>query len=238
MSKNDIKADKFKQGKPSVATIIFILIVLGAVGTVVSNFAGPYKGWFNRLRQSKQKQELAPLDVKKEQKKDIVETVIEPKEVAKRPEELPKEPEKSEYEKLYDKLFEKYLKKYKEPKVGDKYKFALCNGSIAEGILKSASDGKVVIKDQYGSMTYPINSVSTKSYPKLFPKRAAKIQTLREIERIYEARAKKKEAELSAKAAKEKSKEVAKIVARNKAEKLKKYDPSVIPTPEKTETAT
>jgi len=189
-------------GKVSMFAVFFILLVLAAIAVVVSNFVGPAKGWMGRLAKkpappmTKPKPELAPKPIKVA-KPEPEKTVQQPTKPQPPP---PPKPEKKrlDIKKLYDELFAKYKKKFPNPKVGKKYTVYMKSG-VLEGTLKAFSDGKVVIKRPGVTMTCRIDMVSPRSYPTLFPKRAAKILALRELKkRLAEERAKE---EAAAKAA-------------------------------------
>ena len=174
-----------ESGKASIIIILVILLIFG--GLIASNYVGPGKGWVDKILTDKS------------DKEKIVESVPsvptpEPAKITPTiPEAPPKvEPKKKEEEsaennvkKLYDSLFAKYRKKFPDPKIGKTYDVYLKSGKT-RGKLKDFSDGKIVIQKTGVTVTYRLDIVSKKSYPKLFPKKAAKILALKELKKVLE----------------------------------------------------
>lgn len=180
------KTQYTEAGKASIIIIIIILLVIGVM--VLSNFFGPGKGWIDELVKGKAKEEKvvepAPIPEPQKPAPPVKEVVIEE---PGKPEPEKKE-EKSEIQKLYDSLFEKYRQKFPDPEIGKTYDVYLNSGTV-QGKLKEFSDGKIVIQKTGVTVTYRIDTVSKKSYPQLFPKKAAKILALKEMKKILDDRA-------------------------------------------------
>ena len=253
----------------NVAIIIVVLIVVIAI--IASNFIGPTKGWITRMVNPPAP---ATATVKPEAPKPTVEEPKQEEETPK-PQEAPKEEvkpkeepkqvveKKPTFKEKYDKLYKKYKKKLKKPVIGREYTVVLGNPVAKreiKGILKKRTPGKIVIKSGKVTATYPINAVNKRSYPKLFPERAAQMLALNTIKKemkakILEAKRKREEALAQKKAEANKqiaantksdavgetvdniekqddtSATVASIAASDNGI-LKKYDPTPQPTPE------
>jgi hypothetical protein len=188
-----------ESGKVNVAVVVFVLVLIASI--LVSNLVGPTKGWIQNLVSSPPPTpaKLPPPPkpkitrvIKKAEKKPVV-VVEAPKPPPPPPPEKPVK-KKIDMKKLYDEFFAKYRKKFPNPKVGKEYTVYMKAGVI-EGKLKKFSDGKVVIQSPGVTMTCRIDMVSKRSYPELFPKRAAKILALRALKkRLAEEREASKEA--------------------------------------------
>lgn len=181
---NNQKKKSADAGKASIIIIIIILLVVG--GVIISNFVGPGKGWIDQLVKGKKIEEKVVESVPEpETPKPLPpekKTVEEPKTA-----ETEQKEEKSEVQKLYDSLFAKYRQKFPDPAIGKTYDVYLKSATV-RGKLKEFSDGKIVIQKTGVTVTYRIDTVSKKSYPTLFPKKAAKILALKEMKKILEER--------------------------------------------------
>lgn len=167
---------------------MLIILILGLVA--VSQFVGPFNGWADKYigREAK----VSPPPAAPVVEPEIVEAPKPPvSESASAPEEAVPvaDDSRSEYEVMYDEIYAEELKKLPPPEIGGKYTVCFKSGAPVTGELLSFSDGRVEIKDKYGRMGYRIDAVSPSSYPRLFPKRAAKMLALRKIENIMRARA-------------------------------------------------
>jgi len=257
---------KFKQYESGNALLaIIILLMIIAIGVVVSNYVGPKKGWLSNLINppapqtipitiKKERKEIIP--TKKEEEKIIVEEEkkIETKKEIIKEEVKPKEPT---FEERYEALYKKFRKKFKNPGVGKEYKVILGSKPPTRciiGILKKYTPGKITIKSGKVTATYPINVVNKKSYPKLFPERAAQMLALSVLKKQIKTKAlkdkKAKEAKKLALAAKNNppsgklpspqgennvaaSHQDAKaVIIPPKASTPFKYDPTSTPSPE------
>lgn len=217
--------EKKKSGSGS-GGIIIILVIIGA-GVVASNFVGPAKGWIQQLTEGEktvEKKVVKPAPKPVEPSKPV-----EPAKVAKP--EPPKQKEKSEVKQLYDKLFAKYRKKYPDPKKGGKYTVYLKSGKKVTGKLKDFSDGKVVIQKTGVTVTYRIDMCHQKSYPKLFPQKAAKILALKELKKILDERAAAEEAKIAPNEYKVEDPKISASVTRGGSSKTFAYDPAPADTP-------
>lgn len=115
---------------------------------------------------------------------------------------------KSEAEQQFNELYRKYLARLKSPELGKEYTFRLTKGGSVSGVLEQLSPGAVVVRLEFGAMTYPIHRIHESSQALLFPQRAAKVAALNELSkaRLAEERAaaqKRAAADASAKAARE-----------------------------------
>lgn len=221
--------EKQMQKKSGSGVIIFIFIIIVA-GVVASNFVGPGKGWLQKFVQGEPKEEktvkTAPQSEKPVEKPKVVETKPEVKKA-----EPEKKAEKSEVQKLYDELFAKYRKKYPDPEKGKKYTVYLKSGIKLSGKLKDFSDGRVVIQKPGVTATYRLDVCSKKSYPKLFPKKAAKILALRDLKKILDERAAAEEAKLAQQEYMVEGGKVAASNMRGSSSKPFSYDPEPGNTP-------
>ena len=184
----DYEKNNSKSSKAPLIIIFIIVLVVG--GVIVSNYIGPKKGWGDRILKGKKEPivEPTPVPVKPEPPQPIKVEKQPPKVTEKvEPEKIEKEG-KSNIKKLYDSLFSKYKKRFPDPKIGKKYDVYLKSGKT-RGKLKHFSDGRIVIQKPGVTVTYRLNIVSKKSYPKLFPKKAAKILALKELKKILEQKA-------------------------------------------------
>jgi hypothetical protein len=169
---------------------IIIVIIVAAIGVVLSNYVGPKKGWLTNLinppapkpkieKIVEEKKEEAPKPEVKETPKVTEEKKPEVKAPEKKPEET--KPKGPTFKEQYDALYKKFRKKFRNPVVGKEYKVYLGSKgktTCITGILKKYTPGKIVIKSGKVTATYPINVVNKRSYPKLFPERAAQMLAL------------------------------------------------------------
>jgi hypothetical protein len=192
------KYKKRKSGKAPVIIIYIVFFILVVGGVIVSNSMGSHKGWVGRILKGKyRKQQVVkpkakpkPPPAKPVAAKPVpVKTVpVEaPKVVAKVAPKEEKKPQLS-MQALYDSLFKKYRKKFKDPEIGKEYTVYLKSGK-AKGTLKSFSDGKIVIQRSGATITYRMDQISKRSYPKLFPKKAAKILALKKMKKTLKENA-------------------------------------------------
>lgn len=183
--------------KKSTGSVFVVVIVLIIAAVVASNFIGPSKGWVEKTMEefrNKKHKVITTKDPDTIPKKPVVDPKIEIKDPVQKVEDVVvKAPEKSETEKLLEKLFEKYNKKYKDPIVGKKYLLHLKNGAKIAGVLKEYSEGKIVFKQQYGSVMYPLHNIHKKSYKTFFPKQMAKHMALKEFKELMSEQVKVKE---------------------------------------------
>ena len=173
--------------------VFFIIFIIIIASVAASNFVGPAKGWIKKISKGKEKgnkivlnelstEEPGPTKPTASTKPADPTTVVE--NIKKVEPEVKK---KSEVKELYDSLFTKYRQKYPDPEVGKEYDVYLKSGNT-RGTLKDFSDGKIVIQKPGVTATYRLDRVSRKSYPQLFPKKAAKILALREMKKILDER--------------------------------------------------
>lgn len=185
---------KKKSGAGKGILVIIIIIIIGCVAA--SNFVGPKKGWIKKISLDEGKSnkivlnELPPEGPGSKKPGELT-YMVEPDEPTTIDENInkvdPEEEQKSETTNLYDSLFTKYRQKYPDPEIGKEYDVYLKTGST-RGKLKDFSDGKIVIQKPGVTVTYRLDTVRKKSYPQLFPKKAAKILALREMKKILDER--------------------------------------------------
>jgi hypothetical protein len=178
---------QYESGNAALGIIIVIILI--AIGVIVSNYIGPKKGWLSNLINPPAPKPIIEKVV--QEKKETPKTEIEekPKEEKKETTEV-KEPEKKQevvkpkgptFKEQYEALYKKFRKKFKNPIVGKEYKVYLGSKgktTCVTGILKKHTPGKIVIKSGKVTAAYPINVVNKRSYPKLFPERAAQMLAL------------------------------------------------------------
>jgi len=197
------RKNNLESGKASLIIIYIILFLLMAVGVIVSNSMGPGKGWVGKILKGKprkkqrvrpKKSPLKPVAVKPvvvkpfKPLKPVEPVSVEPPKVIAKVETEKKKKAQPSVQELYDSLFKKYRKKFPDPEIGKEYVVYLKSGK-AKGKLKSFSDGKIVIQRSGATITYRMNKISKRSYPKLFPKKAAKILALKELKRTLKENA-------------------------------------------------
>ena len=183
---------KKKSGSGKGIVVVLLLVLIA--GVVVSNYVGPGKGWIDRISkgESKVKKVVEPVSAPETPK--TVQVIKKPTEEVKKV-EPEKKKGKSEVKELYDSLFAKYRKKFPDPEVGKEY-IVYLKSSKTRGKLKDFSDGKILIQKPGVTVTYRMDMVSKKSYPKLFPKKAAKILALRDLKKVLDEKAAAEEARL------------------------------------------
>jgi hypothetical protein len=139
---------------------------------------------------------------------------------------------RSESEKEFDALYRKYLAKLKPPERGKEYTFRLTKGDSVTGVLEALSPGAVIVRLEYGPITYPIHRIHETSQTLLFPQRAAKVAALRELSRtrLEKSRAEaRKVAEAEAKARATAERAATLLAAANQGSS-KPPEPTVRPT--------
>ena len=251
---------------------IIIVIILLAIGVIVSNYVGPKKGWLSNLinppapKPVEEKVVEEQDEIDKSEVKETPKVVEEEKTEIKKPEQKPEveKPKGSTFKEQYEALYKKFRKKLKNPVVGKEYKIYLGSKgktTCVTGILKKHTPGKVVIKSGKVTATYPINVVNKRSYPKLFPERAAQMLALNVLKKqLKEKKLKAQKEKEAAMLAEQKKNQPAETITSNISQEEKatvasakesadtavsaqpqaqaqtagplKYDPSPNPTPE------
>jgi len=215
--------------KSSKASLVIIFLIIGCV--IVSNFIGPVKGWGDKILKSRDVTTAKKTEPKEPKKIEVVKPAPKVPKIVKIEDEKPKEEVKvkSKLQELYDSLFKKYRKKFKDPVIGKEYDVYLKSGTIS-GKLKYFNDGRIVIQKIGMTVTYQVNVVSKRSYPKLFPKKAAKILALKEMKSILEQQ------EADAISSESETPEAVVVKKRKASPRIKNkkmvYDPSAAPTSE------
>lgn len=177
--------------------IVVVVILLAIAGVIASNFVGPVKGWGDKLLEEPVRRDTADdkdIPTKVDKKVITVANKKDDRTADKKGLETPEVAEKTESEKLFDELLAKYNKKYKPPVVGKKYFVYLTNGAKMAGVLEEFADGKIVLKQKYGKVMYPVQNVNKKSYKTFFPKQVAKEMALKEFNEIMKEKVKAREA--------------------------------------------
>ncbi len=86
--------------------------------------------------------------------------------------------EKPDFEADLERSYEKCVQRLKYPVIGRTYRVPLRSGGVAEGLLKSFENGKIVIELAKGVVGIPIHNVDPSAYTTLFPQRIARIAAM------------------------------------------------------------
>lgn len=172
-----------KSGNTGNLFLLLLVLVLGAA--VVLQFAGPYRGWAQRVLHRKGETPVVEPGVPPAKSAAVD---LPPPPPASQLDFLADDgtsplaiPEKSEYETRYEMLYNRFLEAARKPALGEKCSFHLLDGTLVSGILEELSPGKVVLRLKYGTMTYVIHQIDPRDLEMLFPARAAQRLAMAEL---------------------------------------------------------
>lgn len=89
--------------------------------------------------------------------------------------------EQSDLEKRYDEAYNRILASLPQPKEGDRFRLTLIRGDQVRGTIEKLEPGRVTMRLEHGTMTYPVHVISPPDVLKLFPTIAARYQALAEL---------------------------------------------------------
>ncbi|MDX9978962.1 MAG: hypothetical protein RBU25_02835 [Lentisphaeria bacterium] len=164
--------------------LLLVLVTLA----VILEFDGPCKGWFGRLRGRLQPVPAAPAQPAATQPPPAVPAPTPPAPSAAtvppspEPEaEEPAPPARSELEERYEAIYRRILAELPQPKVGDPCQLTLLQGEQVQGTIAKLEAGRITLRMEYGTMTYPVHVIEPRDTLRLFPTIAARYRALAEL---------------------------------------------------------
>lgn len=163
--------------------LLMVLVTLA----VILEFDGPCKGWFGRLRERLQPAPAAPTQPAATTTPPAVLPSPPPPPVATvasspEPEAAePAPPARSELEERYEAIFRRILAELPQPNVGDACEFTLLQGERVQGTIAKLEAGRITLRMEYGTMTYPVHVIEPRDTLRLFPTIAARYRALAEL---------------------------------------------------------
>ena len=172
-------SEKRKSRRPGSGRKQAFLILCTAVTVAMGwflNRSGPLAGWADRL-------------LGRSPKEQVMQPAADPP--ATPPENVPADqsipqpepPRTDPLEQRYRELVETFLDDRHRPETGSSTTLHLVDGGTVTGSLQDIKPGRIVLKLDYGVMTYPIHRVHPKDLDRLFPERKAARKAMAALQR-------------------------------------------------------